>query len=380
MSVVHLAVVALACGTAAVVVAEAQQQRPPASYATFGELFDEYRRRDAVAAATEFGQWPDKRVRTEAVLPPGVNDAPTLIALAMFHTEAGIATEEFGALTGGLKTAVGLGYWGLEKIFEAHSYLAYKLVEELEKRAEDQEDPELHRFTLSWYIVAMSFCHRWGRFPCVQSLLEKGEPHFDDSAEFRLVKGSVKQITRLTKARVKGRRLFYRELQAMAQLPRWEFKQALKIDPSLIEARVRLAHTTHVYLNYPEAQKEIEQALAEARAARNMFCTHVAAMVLGELHEDAGRLGEAAVAYQIAVDARPAHIASVALGQALVRLGRRDEGLDVGRRMFGFEGPGVDPIPDPYAMYHFAQSWQTPDRLEWMRAMGRLSQEVSRPR
>lgn len=375
MSVVHLAVVALACGTAAAVVAQAQQQRPPTSYETFAELFDEYRRGDAVAAATTFGEWPDKRVRSEAILPPGVNDTPTLIALAMFHTEAGIATEEFGALTGGLKTAVGLGYWGLEKAYEAHSYLAYKLVEDLEKRAEDDEDAELHRFTLSWYIVAMSFCHRWGRFPCVQSLLEKGETHFDDNAEFRLVKGSVKQNTRMT--RVKANYVRYKTLQAMAQLPRWEFKQALKIDPSLVEARVRLAHTTHVYLNYPEAQAEVEQALAEARAARNMFCTYVAAMVLGELHEDAGRLREAAMAYQIAVDAQPAHIASVALGQALVRLGRRDEGLDVGRRMFGFEGPGVDPIPDPYAMYHFAQSWQTPDRLEWMRAMGRLPQEAS---
>jgi len=148
----------------------------------------------------------------------------------------------------------------------------------------------------------------------------------------------------------------------------------LKKDPSLVEARVRLAHTTHVYLNYPEAQTDIEQALAEARAARDMFSTHVAAMVLGELHEDAGRLREAAVAYQVAVETRPAHIASVALGQALVRLGRNAEGFDVGRRMFGFEGPGVDPIPDPYAMYHYAQSWQTPDRLAWMREMGRLPQ------
>jgi hypothetical protein len=375
MSVVYSAIVALACGTAAAVVAAAPQQRPPTSYATFGELFDEYRRGDAVAAATEFGQWPDKRVRSETALPPGVNDTPTLIALAMFHTEAGIATEEFGALTDGLTTAVGLGYWGLEKAFEAHSYLAYKLVEELEKRADDDEDEMLHRFTLSWYIVAMSFCHRWGRYPCEQSLLEKGETHFDDSAEFRLVKGSVKQNTRMT--RVKADRVSHEMLQTMAQLPRWEFKQALKIDPSLVEARVRLAHTTHVFLNYPEAQAEIEQALAEARAARQVFSIYVAAMVLGELHEDAGRLRDAAAAYQIAVDTQPAHIASVALGQALVRLGRRDEGFDVGRQMFGFEGPGVDPIPDPYATYHFAQSWQTPDRLEWMRAMGRLTQEAS---
>lgn len=362
--------VAFACVAAAAVLAAAPHQRSPASYTTFAELFDEYRRGDAVVAATAFGQWPDKRVRDDAMLPPGVNDTPTLIALAMFHTEAGISTEEFGALTGGLTTAVGLGYWGLEKIFEAHSYLAYKLVEELEKRAEDHDDPQLHRFTLNWYIVAMSFCHRWGRYPCVQSLLEKGEPHFDDSAEFRLVKGSVKQNTRMT--RVKANHIRYKALQVMAQLPRWEFKQALKIDPSLVEARVRLAHTTHVFLNYPEAQADLEQALAEARAARHMFATYLAALFLGELHEDAGRLADAAATYQIAVDAQPAHIASVALGQTLVRLGRNAEGFDVGRRMFGVEGPGVDPVMDPYAMYHYAQSWQTPDRLAWMREMGRL--------
>jgi len=358
--------------TATAVVAAAPQQRAPIASTEFTGLFDEYRRGDAVSAATTFGEWPDKRVRDEATLPPGVSDTPTVIALTMFHTEAGMANGEFGALTGGLTTAVGLGYWGLEKAYEAHSYLAYKLVEQLEKRAEDDEDETLHRFTLSWYIVAMSFCHRWGRFPCEQSLLEKGETHFNDSAEFRLVKGSVKQNTRMTRAKADH---VHREwLQMMAQLPRWEFKQALKIDPSLVEARVRLAHTTHVFLNYPEAQTELEQALAEARAARDMFSTYLAALFLGELHEDAGRLGEAATTYQIAVDAQPAHIASVALGQALVRLGRNAEGFHIGRRMFGFEGPGVDPIADPYAMYHYAQSWQTPDRLTWMREMGRLPQ------
>ena len=372
--VVRPAIVALF--TAAAVLGAAPRQRGPIATAGFFELFDEYRRGDAVVAAAAFGEWPDERVREEAAPPRAATDTATLIALTMFHTEAGMANEEFGALTGGLRTAAGLGYWGLEKIYEAHSYFAYKLVEELEERAEVTEDAELHRFTLSWYIVAMSFCHRWGRFPCVQSLLEKGETHFDDDAEFRLVKGSVKQNTRMT--REKADRVPYKSLQARAQLPRWEFKQALKIDPSLVEARVRLAHTTHVYLNYPEAQADIEQALAEARAARDMFSTYVGAMVLGELHEDAGRLREAAIAYQIAVDAQPAHIASVALGQALVRLGRTVEGFEVGRRMFGFEGPGVDPIPDPYAVYHYAQSWHTPDRLTWMRAMGRLPQSSPR--
>jgi tetratricopeptide (TPR) repeat protein len=362
--------------TAAAVLGAAPQQRAPIGMDSFAELFEEYRRGDAVLAATAFSEWPDKRVRHEAVLPPSVSDTATIVALAMFHTEAGIATEEFGALTGGLKAAVGLGYWGLEKSFEAHSYLAYKLVEDLEQRAQHSEDEALHRFTLSWYIVAMSFCHRWGRFPCVQSLLEKGERHFNDSAEFRLVKGSVKQNTRMTRA--KANHIRRRTLEARAQLPRWEFKQALKIDPSLVEARVRLAHTSHSYLNYPEARADLEQALAEARAARDMFSIYLAALFLGELHEDDGRLREAAMTYQIAVNAQPAHTASVALGQALVRLGRNADGFEVGRRMFGLEGPDVDPIPDPYVMYHYAQSWQTPERLTWMREMGRLPQSSSR--
>ena len=346
-----------------------QQARVPLAFATFPQLLHEYRTGDWQAAAAAFGEWQEELVRPASVVRPGADDA-TIAALAMFHTDAGMAAGNFGAMAKGIpRGAAGLGYWGLDKAFEPHSRRAYELVEELFDRAEEHGDARLAEFARSWYISAMSYCHRWGRGACTRSLYEKGESQFDDHADFRLVMGSVRHSTRVTQARLERVKWEFRQIQSQA--PRWHFKQAIQKDPALIEARLRFGHIIHVYLNDPDGLLVLEQTLREAQAQGSDYFTYLAAFLLGELHEDADRLEQAVKFYALAADARPAHTASVALGQALVRLGRRDEGFDIGRRMFGREGPGVDPIEDPYVLYQFAQWWQVPARLTALRALGR---------
>jgi hypothetical protein len=349
-----------------------QQTRVPLAFATFPQLLQEYRTGDWQAAAGAFGEWQEELVSPASVVPPDADDE-TIAAMAMLHTDAGMAAGQFGVMAKGLPRTggVGLGFWGLDNAFEPHSRRAFQLVEELIDRAEEHGSDHLREFARSWYISAMSYCHRWGRPLCTRSLHEKGESLFGDDPDFRLVMGSVYHDTRMTQARLEARRVPWVIRQRLSQEPRWHFKQAKLNEPRLIEARLRFAHIIHVYLNDPDGRAELEQVLREAQERDETYFVYLGALILGELHEDAGRLEDAAGYYAIAVRATPAHTASVALGQALVRLGRRDEGFEIGRRMFGLEGPGVEPIDDPYVQYQYAQFREVPDRLNALRAFGR---------
>ena len=363
------AVVAVLFATA--LLAADQAGRPLAS-ASFAQLLEEYRRGNATAAVAELARWPEKRLVADAPLPIAKDlDSGALIAHVMLRTEAGLFNHRFGEFVESLRNRplVGLGYWGLEKAFESYSFHSYKLVEELIERLEESDDDDVREFATSWYVVAMSFCHHAGRRACVRSLREKGESHFEEEADFRLVAGSVQQDTLMNRKRADG--MWFSSLQSWMQAPRREFKEALKRDPDLVEARVRLGHVLHVYVNDPDAEAELERALEDAMASKHALGAYLAALFLGELHEDADRLERAAEMYGIAVDVWRAHTASVALGSTLVRLGRRSDGFDEGRLMFGREGPRVDPVPDPYDLYHSAQIWQQDSRLKWMRESAR---------
>jgi len=82
-------------------------------------------------------------------------------------------------------------------------------------------------------------------------------------------------------------------------------------------------------------------------------------------------MDEAIRYYREAVSLIRAHTASIALGQALIRTGQPEEGWLIGSRMFGREGTGAPPIPDPFVLYRYAQYWQIDERLTTMRQMVR---------
>jgi hypothetical protein len=339
------------------------QARPALDSAGFAQLFDAYRHGDATAAVAAFSRWKEPRVKAEATLPPDVHDAPSLAALALFHTEAGMGNRTFGKFGEGTPDFLTLGNWGLEDVFEVHAYRSYRLIDDLIRRAKSEHDANLLTFCRSWYILAVSYCLRWN-LACMEGLIEKGEYHFGhDDPEFLLLLGSVKEPTVSRRSRTK-----YMQMDVMLdQEAKWAFRRALKLDPRMPEARLRLGHMLHVMENDPDAQGELEHALRDATATHHLFATHLAALFLGELHDEAGRKEEALRYYQMAVDSYRAHTASVALGQALALSGRTDEAWDVGRRMFGREGPGVEPLLDPWSIYMAAQYWQSASRVRSMR-------------
>jgi tetratricopeptide (TPR) repeat protein len=361
---------------AAILQADVVQVSPVAPGKSFEQLFEQYRRGDANAAAAALSQWSDERIALEARLPDDVTDSGSLAALALFLTEAGLSRRTFGEFVKDtppivqpfLGVLIWLGHWGLEDIFEPRAFRAHQLIEELLRRAKADDDARLLGFCRDWYIVAVSYCQRW-RLPCVRGLLQKGEHYFgDEDAEFLLLVGSIRQPPIMTRWRM-------REIKFDAtrgQESMFKFRRALRLRSDLVEARVRLGHIQSAIHGFPEGRQELEQALREARADNHQFAAYLAALFLGDLHESAGRMPEAIAHYRMAVEIVRGHTASVALTQALARSGQTDRAWEVGRQMFGNEGPSVDPVVDPFVIYHAAQYWQTVSRVGAMRSVVRL--------
>lgn len=340
---------------------------PPS--ATFADLFAAYRHGDADAAVDAFSKWTPDRVSAEATLGPDITDADSLGALALLHTEAGIRSGAFGRFAPNRPAFLILGDWGLGNAFEVHAASASRLIDDLTRRARGQHDAALLAFCKNWYIVAISFCKRSGLSDCTAGLLDKGNREFTgkNDPEYLLLIGSMSEPRRTAGYR-DDRRQPVSWTSAAAQKARWAFTRALSKDPHLVEARLRLGRVYFVTNERERAERELTQALKDAAAGHRAFEGHLAALFLGELYEDEGRLDKAVDAYWKAVESNLfAHTASVALAQALVRTGHATEGWDVVRRMFGDEGLGGAPVADPYTLYPYGLYWQIVPRIRTMR-------------
>jgi tetratricopeptide (TPR) repeat protein len=346
---------------------------------SFDEIFTEYRRGNADAAVAAFTAWQPERVAAEARV-GDPQDAKTLAALALLHTEVAMRSGRFGRLAPNAPKRILLTGWGFGDYFEVHSYSAYAIVDRLLKRSRAEDDRGLFSFGKNWYILALSYCVRQNNRLCVRELMDKGEHDLDgaEDPEFLLLIGSLEEPVRV--ARPGDRRRmpipFYPQgpgwmvfQSKRAQQARWAFGRALERDPNLLEARMRLGRVYWVTNERQRSERELTVALQQAQASGNEFVTHLSALFLGELYEEMERMDAAVANFRIAVSVFPhAHTASLALGQALVRTGKGDEGWAIGRQMFGNEGPGVAPAVDPYAIYFAAQSWNGASRLRAMRA------------
>jgi tetratricopeptide (TPR) repeat protein len=341
-------------------------QQPPSE---FMRLLGLYRTGDAAAAVRAVAGWSEARVRAEVKLPRDAEDTDTLLAAASLLTEAGITAGTFGRLAANTSGEVMLGSYGIEKPFEPFSYHAYRWLEEVAKRAKREKNREQIAAVRNWYKVAVTFCELTEEH-CAEGLLQRAGYLFgNDDVEYLLLAGAMGHGSRLTKAR--ANELGWLERQKRAWIMMDLFEKALAVDPTLLEARLRMAHIMSVYLNDPKAQPMLEAVLADAQARSNAHFAYLAAFILGEYHEYNDRLDEAARWYRVAVDVMRGRVASIALGQALIRLGRRDEGFAAGRLMFEGEGRGGDPLPDPWEQYHIGMEGRMDEWLGQLRERAR---------
>jgi tetratricopeptide (TPR) repeat protein len=354
--------------------------------AEFLKLLDQYRTGDADAAVRTLSRWAEARARRETRLSDDEQDVSLRLAAAVVLTEAGLAAGVFGKLGEDNGLEVNLGSWGIEKPFEPFSFHAYRLIEQIAKDAKRDEDSDRLALARSWFVVAASQCEYTDEH-CAEGLLQRAGYLFgNDDAEYLLLEGSIRQETELNKARLDCTAASFHLCTPMpwldppkgppgritrAQLQGWWFKKALEIDPMMVEARARLGRVRSVFLNEPDAIPEFERAYADGREIGHDFGAYLAALFLGEHLENNGDLQAASVWYAKAVAVRPAYTASIALGQALVRLGKRDEGFAAGRGMFEGQGRGGDPLPDPAYLYHYGLYWQMEERMKVLRSGAR---------
>lgn len=339
-------------------------QRPALTPSSaFADILNEYQLGDPRRAVEALAGWDDERLAAEAVVEPGEERLVPRAAVALLLTESGMASRRFGRLGSSASRFHELRGWGLEPSFEVHAWRAHTLIDGLAVHARDTDDAELRAWVKSWYILTTSYCLEF-QLPCRLGLYEKGVHHADrDDPEVMLWRGSMQEPGILT------REFFTHEAVSIGygQESRYWYRKALERNPMLVEARLRLGRSLHVTQNDPDAAAILERTLSDALQVNHVFAAHLAALTLGEIHEDNDRLPEAIPYYRQAVGILRGHTASVALGLALVRTGQREEGWAVGREMFGTKGPGTESVLDPWAVYRSAQYWQSASRITEMR-------------
>ncbi len=330
LSLVILAVLGMASqGTLALQPTQSDSGR------TFQQLFRQYLQGDAEGAVRAFAAWDDDRIEREAHLPPDTTEhAP---ALALFHSEAWL---RYGA--GGLrhyKTAVRL------------------MTKEVCPAAEARADGRILSFCRDWYSVVV----------VTGELLDYTGDFLPDSAPVQLARGALQEFM----AGPEEDSGSGTDHGFMSRDPGEEYlatshgrfgpriadaegsnRRALKIDPHFAEARTRLGHVLFLLDRRDEARKELERAVADAGTIGDSASAYLAAMFLGRLHEESGRIEDAIGSYQRAVVAGPRFPAArVALARMPALTRRGDEASSTMTELFRGLAPSGTSEIDPWTLY-----------------------------
>jgi tetratricopeptide (TPR) repeat protein len=208
------------------------------------------------------------------------------------------------------------------------------------------------------------------------SRADEGLREFPDSAEMLLVVGSIEEtfgalalmrlpdsvfspIQRETRANLEA----LREARSHLERAHRSLRSAVAADPSLAEARLRLGRVAWRRGETSEARSALEEVLARGPAFRTGFLAH---LFLGRVHEDAGRLDDAARAYEAALALYPqAQSARLALSHVRLRLGSPDVARREVETVVDFAGRRTE--PDPYWLYPWGPAVGAEDRLQALR-------------
>jgi VWFA-related protein len=327
-------------------------------------LVQEYRAGNTDEAVRELAGWPAIRVPAETSLFQSSDPLDTA-ALILLRLEA----------------------YRLKDTSVSATFDVLPLVEKVARIAETKSDRRLQEFCRNWYIVAFaSEAHRSGLgvgfIGGGQVVIRFG---LAESADIQLLLGSFSERAmgpqdidfRGPRVGDSDRRPDFvstpfgnfdgnigRDAQAA-------FERALKFDPTLSEARLRLGHVLYLLNHKQDAEKQLTQAVKEAAAGHDVFSQYLGALMLGQLDENAGRLSDAIDHYRQATEVQPDGLsARVALGQALVAAGRPDEGWAATQLIFGTPGKASLSSPDPWSLYSEAQYHLPAEaRLAAMRAL-----------
>ena len=140
-------------------------------------------------------------------------------------------------------------------------------------------------------------------------------------------------------------------------------RAALAVDGSVPELRLRLGRVAWRLGDAAEAQSALLDVLARKPDGATAFLAH---LFLGRLHEDAGRLDDAAASYEAALALDP-RSQSARLALSHVRLRRGDAAGARAEVEKTVGSAGRRPRPDALWLYPWGPSVGVEDRLEALR-------------
>ena len=335
---------------------------------------------DATRVAREYEAWDSQRIAGQRFLPAGT-DTPDTATLVLLHTLAAMQSGEFRASS-------------LARGGTSHYQSALRLMKTLvpaqhlsrtdPARGKWATDPELHRFCRDWYTIATAL---WlSARQCFQAArtAQEGLTRLGTEADLLLAAGSVAESqmgpfedgTQLEPscAEAWGPSQFTRRglllIHTRSRETAQDFlERAVLFDSSLAEAHLRLGRVYFWADRQADAQRELERAVTSMNEAEHAFVGYLAALFLGQLHEEAHRIDEARTAYEQAITFnRGGSAAHIALGHLLLRSGADEEGW--ARVRAALDSPHQNGLAeiDPWVDYRNGQSWLTLRRVEALAA------------
>ena len=246
----------------------------------------------------------------------------------------------------------------------AHWPIARQIAAELSTRP--TERPRV----IEWYRATAALMQQWGDCDLLGPHLEAGQALFADDPVLALFQGTLRQTfgdARLHDyVRQRGSTEGLGQAPAASRngpppatalrLPKAtktelgiaerELRRALTLDPTLHEARIRLAHVLATLGDHQQAAEVVQPALD---APLPPFLEFYAALILGRSEEQLGRFEEAGAAYARAAARFPgAESASIGRSRVALARGRATDALTI---LVDVVGPFSTEKPDPWLEY-----------------------------
>jgi tetratricopeptide (TPR) repeat protein len=246
--------------------------------------------------------------------------------------------------------------------------------------ADDLADPspDLLSFARRWYLLQGLRGH--GRLDAAHALhfLGEGLRRFHDDPALLLAVGSLDETLARDDAMranvedpagphlrsFRGPQRTLVERRALLERALGSYRAALRGDPGLEEARLRLGRVLQLLDRRDEAEVELRSVAGEEDEPGVRYLAH---LFLGRLREDQRRLEEAAAEYRAAASLVPrSQTAHLALAQALDRLGERAGALEA--LQIALRTGNDEPAPfDAWWAYLFGQSGRAEALVEELR-------------
>jgi len=247
-----------------------------------------------------------------------------------------------------------------------------------------KDDPSHRGFARRWYESMASLAEAETRWAEALAWAERGLRDFPDSVEMRLVQASIEEtqgsieesqgapeaalernetLVDPNARRSRAELLQRRQVREHFENAQRALRAALAVDGSIPEPRLRLGRVAWRLGETAEAQSALLDVLARKPGGATAFLAH---LFLGRLHEDAGRLDDAAASYEAAL-ALDVHSQSARLALSHVRLRRGDAAGARAEVEKTVGSAGRRPRPDALWLYPWGPSVGVEDRLEVLR-------------